>query len=431
MKIVNNIRPDRQTVLFSATFPKQMDSLARKILNKPLEITVGGRSVVAPEIEQIVEVRSEESKFNRLLEILGQTYYEDKDSRTLIFVDRQEGADNLLRDLMRKGYVVMSLHGGKDQVDRDSTITDFKNGVVPIVTATSVAARGLDVKQLKLVINYDAPNHMEDYVHRAGRTGRAGNNGTCITFLTPEQERYSVDIWRALEASKAAIPEDLDKMAKGALPFRLKFPSTVLMSVLYPGFLEKVKEGKAKSYEGSGFGGKGLERLDQERQAKDMAQRTAYGEVVEEKAAAGASEDKEDEEGANPVFDFKVEIKRGPAPDSTKAGLAGPAISMEKAKEDERRVATTLKAAEEAASKAGKDTAAFRQAQSVVAKLNAQVRATRLALQAQAANAAGDDGRKGGKDPDATDFHAIIPINDYPQKARWRVTNKETMSQVR
>lgn len=218
MKIVNNIRPDRQTVLFSATFPKQMDSLARKILSKPLEITVGGRSVVAPEIEQIVEVRSEESKFNRLLEILGQTYYEDKESRTLIFVDRQEGADNLLRDLMRKGYVVMSLHGGKDQVDRDSTITDFKNGVVPIVTATSVAARGLDVKQLKLVINYDAPNHMEDYVHRAGRTGRAGNTGTCITFLTPEQERYSVDIWRALQASNAAIPEDLDKMAKGTSP---------------------------------------------------------------------------------------------------------------------------------------------------------------------------------------------------------------------
>ncbi|KAG8897347.1 pre-mRNA processing RNA-helicase, partial [Tulasnella sp. 417] len=85
MKIVNNIRPDRQTVLFSATFPKQMDSLARKILRKPLEITVGGRSVVAAEIEQIVEVRAEETKFNRLLEILGQTYNDDKDARTIIF----------------------------------------------------------------------------------------------------------------------------------------------------------------------------------------------------------------------------------------------------------------------------------------------------------------------------------------------------------
>jgi ATP-dependent RNA helicase DDX46/PRP5 len=215
MKIVNNIRPDRQTVLFSATFPKQMDSLARRILKRPLEITVGGRSVVASEIDQIVEVRSEDSKFNRLLEILGQTYNEDKDCRTLIFVDRQEAADNLLRELMRRGYPTMSLHGGKDQVDRDSTIADFKAGVVPIVTATSVAARGLDVKQLKLVINYDVPNHMEDYVHRAGRTGRAGNKGTCITFITPEQERYSVDIYRALQASNAIVPPELEKLANG------------------------------------------------------------------------------------------------------------------------------------------------------------------------------------------------------------------------
>lgn len=215
MKIVNNIRPDRQTVLFSATFPKQMDSLARKILRKPLEITVGGRSVVAPEIDQIVEVREEDSKFNRLLEILGQTYNEDPESRTLIFVDRQEAADNLLRELMRKGYLCMSLHGGKDQVDRDSTIADFKSGVVPIVIATSVAARGLDVKQLKLVINYDAPNHMEDYVHRAGRTGRAGNKGTCVTFITPEQDRYSVDIYRALKASNANVPKELEELANG------------------------------------------------------------------------------------------------------------------------------------------------------------------------------------------------------------------------
>ncbi|KAJ3554166.1 hypothetical protein NM688_g3246 [Phlebia brevispora] len=254
MKIVNNIRPDRQTVLFSATFPKQMDSLARKILRKPLEITVGGRSVVAPEIDQIVEVRDEDTKFNRLLEILGQTYNEDPESRTLIFVDRQEAADNLLRELMRKGYLCMSLHGGKDQVDRDSTIADFKSGVVPIVIATSVAARGLDVKQLKLVINYDAPNHMEDYVHRAGRTGRAGNKGTCVTFITPEQDRYSVDIFRALKASNASVPKELEDLANG--------------------FLEKLKSGKAKAA-GSGFGGKGLDRLDQERDAKEKAERKA------------------------------------------------------------------------------------------------------------------------------------------------------------
>jgi ATP-dependent RNA helicase DDX46/PRP5 len=247
MKIVNNIRPDRQTVLFSATFPKQMDSLARKILQKPLEITVGGRSVVAAEIEQIVEVRSEDSKFNRLLEILGQMYNEDSECRTLIFVDRQEAADNLLRDLMRKGYLCMSLHGGKDQVDRDSTIADFKSGVVPIVIATSVAARGLDVKQLKLVINYDAPNHMEDYVHRAGRTGRAGNKGTCVTFITPEQERYSVDIYRALKASNAATPNELEELANGVFTLTFFRFSAVIDTHYFPqASWRRSRQGKPK-----------------------------------------------------------------------------------------------------------------------------------------------------------------------------------------
>ncbi|KAF4602211.1 pre-mRNA processing RNA-helicase [Pleurotus pulmonarius] len=418
MKIVNNIRPERQTVLFSATFPKQMDSLARKILRKPLEITVGGRSVVAAEIEQVVEVRDEDTKFNRLLEILGQMYNEDPECRTLVFVDRQEAADNLLRELMRKGYLCMSLHGGKDQIDRDSTIADFKAGVVPIVIATSVAARGLDVKQLKLVINYDAPNHMEDYVHRAGRTGRAGNKGTCVTFITPEQDRYSVDIYRALKASNAAMPKELEDLANG--------------------FLDKVKAGKAQAA-GSGFGGKGLDRLDKERDAKEKAERKAYGEpgvTEEEKAPAAVEETTKASTSADDMTfgTFKVEIKRGPAPDSSKGllGVGGAVAAVRRlahAKEEER-IQAQVRAAEEAAARAGKDTPAHKQALSVVAKLNAQLRASKLVLQSQL-QAEEAPGRKiATTETSSTDFHAIIPINDYPQKARWRVTNKETMVQL-
>ncbi|KAI9000888.1 P-loop containing nucleoside triphosphate hydrolase protein [Trametes punicea] len=410
MKIVNNIRPDRQTVLFSATFPKQMDSLARKILRKPLEITVGGRSVVAPEIEQIVEVREEDTKFNRLLEILGQTYNEDPECRTLIFVDRQEAADNLLRELMRKGYLCMSLHGGKDQVDRDSTIADFKSGVVPIVIATSVAARGLDVKQLKLVINYDAPNHMEDYVHRAGRTGRAGNKGTCVTFITPEQDRYSVDIYRALKASNATVPKELEELANG--------------------FLDKVKAGKAKAA-GSGFGGKGLDRLDQERDAREKAERKAYGETDEDKAEAAAATETKAPVDDMTFGNFKVEVKRGPAPDSSKGllGVAGAAAAARRLaqQKEEEKLQNSLRAAQEAAERAGKDTPAHKQALSVVAKLNAQLRAHKLVAQSQLQHEELTTKRNA---IDATEFHAIIPINDYPQKARWRVTNKETMVQL-
>jgi ATP-dependent RNA helicase DDX46/PRP5 len=143
-----------------------MEALARKILVKPIEITVGGRSVVCGDVLQVVEVRDEESKFLRLLEILGFTFAKDEDAKALIFVDRQEAADSLLGQLLKRGYPCATLHGGKDQSDRDSTIADFKSGDTNILIATSVAARGLDVKQLKVVVNYECPNHMEDYVHR-------------------------------------------------------------------------------------------------------------------------------------------------------------------------------------------------------------------------------------------------------------------------
>ena len=131
---------------------------------KPVEVQVGGRSVVSNEIEQHVEVIDEDNKFLKLLEVLGR--YIDQGS-CLVFVDKQEHADGLLKDLMNASYTsCASLHGGIDQYDRDSTITQFKQGKIQILVATSVAARGLDVKDLILVVNYDCPNHYEDYVHR-------------------------------------------------------------------------------------------------------------------------------------------------------------------------------------------------------------------------------------------------------------------------
>jgi len=433
MKIVNQIRPDRQTVLFSATFPKQMEALARKILRRPLEITVGGRSVVASEIEQIVEVREESTKFNRLLEILGRSYNEDSEARSLVFVDRQESADNLFRDLLKKGYPCLSLHGGKEQVDRDQVIADFKSGVTPIVIATSVAARGLDVKQLKLVINYDAPNHMEDYVHRAGRTGRAGNKGTCITFIAPDQERYAVDLLRALVTSGAKYPEELKTMSDS--------------------FLEKIKSGKAQA-SGSGFGGKGLDRLEKDRDAKSRAERSAYGEPGGDEASkdelgagvAGATSGGAVSSTAIPAVEIpeiNVEVKRGPAPDSNRrsqpAAKPTPPAPVDVAATP--ALTAALKAAQAAAQAKGLDASGISRAQNVVADLNAKLRSMIAAknAQAQAGNheASGNGtnpnnnmNNNRSKDPDATDFHAIVPINDYPQKARWKVTNKETMVQL-
>ena len=387
MKIFASMRPDKQTILFSATMPRIVDSLTKKVLKSPIEITVGGRSVVAKEIEQIVEVREESAKFLRVLELLGELYDQDEDARTLIFVERQEKADDLLKELMTKGYPCMSIHGGKDQVDRDSTISDFKKGVVPIMIATSVAARGLDVKQLKLVINYDAPNHMEDYVHRAGRTGRAGNKGVAVTFVTPEQENCAPGIAKALEQSEQPVPERLNEMRKA--------------------HREKVKSGRAKDT--SGFGGKGLDRLDQEREAARNRERKTHraeGEEEEEK------EEKKDDEG-----------KAEKALDAIRAATSG-VQSREAAKAEGPEIKTSgpvrnSDVAPAAAGEKGKDP--LHKVSSAVSAIN-----SRLGKAGQLRSGQPID----NKGPDAGAYHATLEINDFPQKARWAVTNRTNVAKI-
>eukprot|EP00177_Eucheuma_denticulatum_P006643 GFKZ01012080.1.p1 GENE.GFKZ01012080.1~~GFKZ01012080.1.p1 ORF type:complete len:997 (+),score=164.82 GFKZ01012080.1:60-2993(+) len=259
-RIVENIRPDRQTVMFSATFPSQVEKLARKVLKHPIEIMVGGNSVAASTIDQHVEVRKEDSKFFRLLELLGFWY--EKGS-TLVFVDRQDNADRIFRDLSKARYKCLSLHGGMDQADRDSAIVDFKNGDIKVLVATSVAARGLDVKNLTLVVNFDVPSHYEDYVHRVGRTGRAGRHGTAYTFITPEQEAFAPDLVKALELSARAASEHTaqirdkdsakragDEAATMAVPEELRKMADT--------FELKRKAGIVKHKPSSGYGGKGF-----------------------------------------------------------------------------------------------------------------------------------------------------------------------------
>lgn len=392
MKIFNNIRPERQTILFSATMPRIIDSLTKKVLREPVEITVGGRSVVAPEIAQSVEVIDETKKFVRLLEILGELYADDDDVRALIFVERQEKADDLLRELLRRGYGCMSIHGGKDQEDRNSTISDFKKGVCPIMIATSVAARGLDVKQLKLVINYDAPNHLEDYVHRAGRTGRAGNTGTAVTFITEEQENCAPGIAKALEQSGQPVPERLDEMRKA--------------------WREKVKAGKAK--DASGFGGKGLERLDKDREAARMRERKTH-------KAEGEEDDAKEDDAAE-------DAKKDKAKSAVEAAVSA-IISRDATKTGDSEGKETATAAStdgvvvkgSAPGSAGKGGGALDKAASAISEINA-----RLARAGQLRPGQPID----NKGPDAGAFHATLEINDFPQKARWAVTNRTNVAKI-
>lgn len=385
MKIFANMRPDRQTILFSATMPRLIDSLTKKVLKSPIEITVGGRSVVAKEIEQIVEIREESTKFVRVLELLGELYDKDEDARTLLFVERQEKADDLLKELMQKGYPCMSIHGGKDQVDRDSTISDFKKGVVPILIATSVAARGLDVKQLKLVINYDAPNHLEDYVHRAGRTGRAGNTGTAVTFVTPEQENCAPGIAKALEQSDQPVPERLNEMRKS--------------------HREKVKSGKAK--DSSGFGGKGLDRLDQEREAARLRERKTH--------RAEGEEEEVKEEGKKEEDDKKIEKTLNAIKAATST------VQSREIAKPESGEGGANKATQSAVATGDKAKDPLDKVSSAVSAIN-----SRLGKAGQLRSGQPID----NKGPDAGAFHATLEINDFPQKARWAVTNRTNVAKI-
>ncbi|KAG0279345.1 pre-mRNA processing RNA-helicase [Linnemannia exigua] len=430
MKIVNNVRPQRQVVLFSATFPKQMEALARKLLKRPLEITVGARSVVADDVTQIVEVREEDTRFTRLLEVLGQAYNDDAEARVLIFVSRQEAADNLLRDLNPRGYFSMSIHGGKDQVDRDSAISDFKAGVCQILIATSVAARGLDVKKLGIVINYECPNHMEDYVHRVGRTGRAGNKGVAYTFITPEQERFAPDIAKALTNSSKPVPPELQ--------------------ALVDSFHEKLKSGDAKQT-ASGFGGKGLEKFEKERDKVLAIQKKTYG---------GGDEDGSDGEGGGDGIEVVVEAKQVQA-GITAGKAAANAAAEENADNKTNSAATTTSTSAAAATAApGGNNAlaeALRKAKEAADALSQSLggdgrqRAMEVinnlnksrpgaAGAGGAADAAGSSATGGGaggtSGPGGPGSHrdngfAIeIEINDYPLKARLMVMQKMMIDQI-
>jgi len=418
-KVLNNIRPQRQTVLFSATFPKPMEALARKALTRPIEIMVGGRSVVAPEITQVIEVRSEDTKFRRTLELLGKLHDEDEDARSLVFVERQETADSMLKELLKKGYPAVSIHGGREQIDRDQAISDFKAGIFPVMIATSVAARGLDVKQLKLVINFDSPNHGEDYVHRCGRTGRAGNTGTAVTFVTPEQDRFAPFLIKALKDSKQEIPADLQDLQSQ--------------------HDEKVKAGQAKKV-ASGFGGKGIERFDAARDAERAVQRKQF-KTGDEPDEEDEKEDKDKDAKESKVNELLAKatggVKDRDAPKESQPQASNDPI-IPTALSDHLNNAMKVQKAEKIVAANPNDPLA--KVSAAVANIN-----NRLGARGELTHA-GDSRhhtltnlrvgatRPGvpidNRGPDAGAFHATLEINDFPQKARWGVTNRTNVAKI-
>ena len=180
----------RQTLFFSATMPAAIDNLAKTILYKPEKVEVTPVSSVVDTIEQCLYLVEKPEKSKLLIEILGK----EKGKSVLVFSRTKHGADKIARVLNKQGIGCEAIHGNKSQVARQRALTNFKSGKIRVIIATDIAARGIDIANLEMVINYDLPDVAETYVHRIGRTGRAGNSGTALTFCSQEEYAMVKDI---------------------------------------------------------------------------------------------------------------------------------------------------------------------------------------------------------------------------------------------
>jgi ATP-dependent RNA helicase DDX5/DBP2 len=212
-KIVSQIRPDRQVLMWSATWPKDVQNLARDYLNEYYQVNVGSLDLAAnKDVTQIIEVGTDQDKYRSLLKYLRENL--TPRDRVLVFVETKKGCDMLTRSLRMDGFQARAMHGDKSQEERDWALKEFKTCQSTLLVATDVAARGLDVDDIRMVVNFDMPNDMESYVHRVGRTGRAGKKGTAVSFFVGEKNaRLAKELIEILNRSGQVIPNELAALA--------------------------------------------------------------------------------------------------------------------------------------------------------------------------------------------------------------------------
>ncbi|KAL0213407.1 hypothetical protein RCL1_007033 [Eukaryota sp. TZLM3-RCL] len=199
----------RRTLMFSATFPPAIQHLASDFLDNYVFLAVGRVGSTTNNITQRLEKVSDEYKHDVLLNLLHSV-----PGLTLIFVETKKGADILEQFLSRQGFNANSIHGDRDQREREDALRAFRTGVTPILVATDVASRGLDIPNVSHVINYDMPNDIEDYVHRIGRTGRAGNVGISTSFVSEKNRNLFERLRSILEEANQEIPSWFNDMCR-------------------------------------------------------------------------------------------------------------------------------------------------------------------------------------------------------------------------
>ncbi|XP_004494432.1 DEAD-box ATP-dependent RNA helicase 24 isoform X2 [Cicer arietinum] len=247
--IVGQIRPDRQTLLFSATMPRKVEKLAREILSDPVRVTVGEVGMANEDITQVVQViPSDSEKLPWLLEKLPETIDQGD---TLVFASKKATVDEIESQLAQRSFKVAALHGDKDQASRMDILQKFKSGTYHVLIATDVAARGLDIKSIKTVVNFDIAKDMDMHVHRIGRTGRAGDKeGVAYTLITQKEARFAGELVNSLVAAGQNVSTELMDLAMKDGRFRSKRDA------------RKGGGRKGKGRGGGGAGGKGVRGVD-------------------------------------------------------------------------------------------------------------------------------------------------------------------------
>ncbi len=193
-KVIAKLPAQRQSLFFSATMPPEIVSLANTILSNPIKVEVSPVSSTADTINQVVYFVDKENKRPLLVDIMNDQRIE----RALVFTRTKHGADRVVRELTKSGIPSAAIHGNKSQNARQSALANFKASQIRILVATDIAARGIDIDELTHVFNYDLPNIPESYVHRIGRTGRAGSSGQAIAFCDAEEKEFLRDIQKLI-----------------------------------------------------------------------------------------------------------------------------------------------------------------------------------------------------------------------------------------
>jgi ATP-dependent RNA helicase DDX3X len=201
---------DRQTLMFSATFPRDIQMLARDFLKDYIFLSVGRVGSTSENITQKVEYVEDVDKRSVLLDIL----HSNVNGLTLIFVETKRMADSLSDFLINQNFPATSIHGDRTQRERERALEFFRNGRCPILVATAVAARGLDIPNVLHVINYDLPTDVDDYVHRIGRTGRAGNTGIATAFFNRGNRGIVRELMDLLKEANQEVPSFLETIAR-------------------------------------------------------------------------------------------------------------------------------------------------------------------------------------------------------------------------